>query len=60
VPLCFQLKLGWLVQGWQLPDMIAEDLWILLRELAPQLFRRPSGNRVYVDHRCHALLETAS
>jgi hypothetical protein len=42
VPLCFQPKLGWLVQAWRLPGMIAEDFWILLRELARRLSRERS------------------
>jgi multisubunit Na+/H+ antiporter MnhE subunit len=48
VPLCFEPKLRWVAQALRLPGMIAEDLWILLKEMVRRILHRRSRSMLAV------------
>jgi multisubunit Na+/H+ antiporter MnhE subunit len=41
VPLCFEPRLHWLAQAWQLPGMVSRDMGYLLRNVARHILHRP-------------------
>jgi len=48
VPLCFEPKLRWVAQASRLPGMIAEDLWILLKEMGRRILHRRSRSTLAI------------